>query len=278
MEFTTGAILRHITHTDLSTAAHKLATLILDGIAWKDGYNGLPHGTAAFTLTELAERMKISRQHLHTLLDELAASSLRLIRRRTRGRLAAWFFRFGCCDRARDHRKMSTTDDTSPYIEDSNKNVFFGTIMLNRSQASPPDRWLELIRSAKATLPCRGTDSRHIWDRFREFNRRQGWDAVPAGYLLGFMRKWQQCFTSPPDVKTPPSVPSAPQKNVEAQALISAAPLSNRAFHENDLTRMIGLHAYHDRVKAAKVKFRCGEFQGKLIVHGMAVRAGEISR
>jgi hypothetical protein len=56
MELTTGAILRRITETPLSTAAHKLATIILDGIAWKDGYNGLERGTAAFTLAHLAEK------------------------------------------------------------------------------------------------------------------------------------------------------------------------------------------------------------------------------
>ena len=50
MTQTTGAILRRITETDLSVTAHKLATIILDGIAWKDGYNGLARGTAAFTL------------------------------------------------------------------------------------------------------------------------------------------------------------------------------------------------------------------------------------
>ena len=33
MELTTGAILRRITETPLSTSAHKLATIILDGIA-----------------------------------------------------------------------------------------------------------------------------------------------------------------------------------------------------------------------------------------------------
>jgi hypothetical protein len=64
MELTTGAILRRITETPLSTAAHKLATIILDGIAWKDGYNGLERGTAAFTLAHLAEKMGVSRQHL----------------------------------------------------------------------------------------------------------------------------------------------------------------------------------------------------------------------
>lgn len=50
MEPTTGLILRRITQTNLSVAAHKLATLILDAIAWKDGYNGLSRGTAAVAL------------------------------------------------------------------------------------------------------------------------------------------------------------------------------------------------------------------------------------
>ena len=35
----------------VGVSAHKLATIILDGIAWKDGYNGLVRGTAAFTPT-----------------------------------------------------------------------------------------------------------------------------------------------------------------------------------------------------------------------------------
>jgi hypothetical protein len=59
MEPTTGLILRRITQTDLSVSAHKLATIILDGIAWKEGYNGLSRGMAAFTLAGLAEKMAI---------------------------------------------------------------------------------------------------------------------------------------------------------------------------------------------------------------------------
>jgi hypothetical protein len=55
MNLTTGASLRRITEADLSAASHKLATIILDGIAWKDGYNGLERGTAAFTLAHLAD-------------------------------------------------------------------------------------------------------------------------------------------------------------------------------------------------------------------------------
>jgi len=95
MELTTGAILRRITETPLSTAAHKLATIILDGIAWKDGYNGLERGTAAFTLAHLAEKMGVSRQHLTALLVELAASGLALVRWKTNGKFAPWLFRFG---------------------------------------------------------------------------------------------------------------------------------------------------------------------------------------
>ena len=53
MELTTGAILRRITETRLSTAAHKLATIILDGIAWKDGKTG--ECGNAFALTSKAK-------------------------------------------------------------------------------------------------------------------------------------------------------------------------------------------------------------------------------
>lgn len=95
MELTTGGILRRITETPLSTAAHKLATIILDGIAWKDGYNGLERGTAAFTLVHLAEKMGVSRQHLTALLVELATSSLALVRWKPNGKFAPWLFRFG---------------------------------------------------------------------------------------------------------------------------------------------------------------------------------------
>ena len=76
MNMTTCAILRRITETDLSVSAHNLATIILDGIAWKNGYNGLERGTAAVTLAHLAEKMAVSRQHLTALLSELADSAL----------------------------------------------------------------------------------------------------------------------------------------------------------------------------------------------------------
>ena len=95
MNMTTGSILRRITETDLSVSAHKLATIILDGIAWKDGYNGLERGTAAFTLAHLAEKMHVSRQHLTALLSELADSALCLIRWKPNGKFAPWLFRFG---------------------------------------------------------------------------------------------------------------------------------------------------------------------------------------
>ena len=278
MELTTGAILRRITHTDLTCAAHKLATLILDGVAWKEGYNGLPHGTAAFTLSDLAERMEVSRQHLHSLLTELAASGLRLLRRRGKGRFAPWLFRFGCCDEPDPEDEVSTTADNSPYIRDSNKNVFHGTIMVNREMPETAARWLALIGMTKSALPCHTADNRHIWDRFREFNRRRGHEAVPAGYLLGFMRKWRgNCGEVRPGLShtTPRSISP---KERELQRLIAPAPFGNRYFHENDLKRAIGESCYDNRVEDLRSKFGCSRFQAQLAAHGMAVSAGTIRR
>ena len=278
MELTTGAILRRITNTDLSCAAHKLATLILDGIAWKEGYNGLSHGTAAFTLSDLAERMEVSRQHLHSLLTELAASGLRLLRRRGKGRFAPWLFRFGCCEEKDAVDEVSTTADISPYIRDSNKNVFHGTIMVDRERPETAAHWLALIGKAKTAMPCRTADARHIWERFREFNRRRGHEAVPAGYLLGFMRKWQgRCgeFRSDPPQQAVKAIAPAVK---ELQRLMAAAPFINRYFHEGDLKRAIGEHLYEERVEVLRAKFRCSRFQAQLAAHGMAVSAGTIQR
>ena len=98
MEPTTGLILRRITQTELSVSAHKLATVILDAIAWKEGYNGLPRGTAAFTLADLASKMGISRQYLTELLAELEASELELTREKPNGKFAPWLFRFTAFD------------------------------------------------------------------------------------------------------------------------------------------------------------------------------------
>ncbi len=278
MELTTGAILRRITHTNLSCAAHKLATVILDGVAWKEGYNGLPHGTAAFTLSDLAERMEISRQHLHSLLTELAASGLRLLRHRGKGRFAPWLFRFGCCDETDAVDEVSTTADISPYIRDSNKNVFHGTIIVDRQKPETAARWLALIGNAKAALPCRAADSRHIWERFREFNRRRGREAVPAGYLLGFMRKWRG---SGGEVRPEPSqetVQSAAPEASELQRLIAPAPFINRYFHESDLRRAIGSDRYEQQVADLCAKFGCSRLLAQLAAHGMAVSAGTIRR
>ena len=114
METTTGLILRRITQTDLSVSAHKLATLILDGIAWKEGYNGLTRGTAAFTLAALAEKMSVSRQHLSVLLSELETSDLRLARCKPHGKYAPWLFRFTAFDDAdAGYDSMSGRGDTS---------------------------------------------------------------------------------------------------------------------------------------------------------------------
>ena len=280
MTLTTGALLRRIIETPLSASAHKLATLILDGIAWKDGYNGLDHGTAAFTLAHLAEKMGVSRQHLSDLLSELAESNLAVTRWKPNGKYAPWIFRFGGPEQDLIAPDVASAEgDTSLYRESKNKTIFAGRIELGAVTNVYRTPWADMIKAAKAALPCWNVDTQAIWDRFVAFNKARGNAAVPAGFLLGFMRRWR---TSPGEVPrqiTPP----APEKPLDPRerellAQIKAAPSINRQFHASDLCRAIGQAAYDARVLEVIKRFACPKFTATLAVHGQAVLAGEISR
>jgi hypothetical protein len=280
MELTTGAILRRITETSLSTAAHKLATIILDGIAWKDGYNGLERGTAAFTLAHLAEKMGVSRQHLTALLVELAASSLALVRWKPNGKFAPWLFRFGGHDNTDAQPDVvSASDDTSLSRDSKNKTIFAGRIEIADGTNVYLTPWADLIRVAKASLACWNVDTQVIWERFLAFNRARGNAAVPAGFLLGFMRKWR---ISPRAIDH--SSPEVTQKWVigpkghELHRLIAAAPSLNREFHAADLIRVIGRVSYDKQIIEMVQTFGCPKFSAMLAVHGKAIIAGKIQR
>jgi hypothetical protein len=281
MELTTGAILRRITETPLSTSAHKLATIILDGIAWKDGYNGLERGTAAFTLGSLADKMGVSRQHLTTLLVELAASSLALVRWKPNGKFAPWLFRFGGSEEVDSSPYVvSASGDISLSRKSKNKTVFAGRIEIADGTNVYRTPWADLIKAAKASLACWNVDTQVIWDRFLAFNRSRGNAAVPAGFLLGFMRRWR---TGPSTVPPTPSeaVDSLSPRDPKLQELleqIRAAPSSNRQFHASDLRRIIGQTGYDARVSDVIRQFGCPRFAATLAVHGSAVLAGEITR
>ncbi|MDP3196239.1 hypothetical protein [Tabrizicola sp.] len=280
MELTTGAILRRITETPLSTSAHKLATIILDGIAWKDGYNGLVRGTAAFTLAHLAEKMGVSRQHLTALLVELAASGLALVRWKPNGKYAPWLFSFG---RHKDADAppdvVSAAGDTSLSRESKNKTIFAGRIEIDAGTNVYRTPWAGLIKAAKASLACWNVDTQVIWERFLAFNRARGNTAVPAGFLLGFMRRWR---TSPDAVAKPNVLAvlkrSSTPEELELHRLIAAAPSKNWQFHASDLFKLIGPTAYDARVIEVAREFRCPKFAAILAVHGEAVLAGEIPR
>jgi hypothetical protein len=280
MELTTGAILRRITETPLSTAAHKLATIILDGIAWKDGYNGLERGTAAFTLAHLAEKMGVSRQHLTALLVELAASNLALVRWKPNGKFAPWLFRFGGhedADLLPD--VVSTSGDTSLSRDAKNKTIFAGRIEIGASTNVYRTPWADLIKAAKVSLACWSVDTQAIWDRFLTFNRSRGNAVVPAGFLLGFMRRWRTSLGAAGHPQ-----PEAAQMRVmrpkeqELHLLIAAAPSKNRAFHERELLRLIGQDVYRARVSDTARYFGCPIFTAILAVHGQAVIAKAIEK
>lgn len=280
MEPTTGLILRRITQTDLSVSAHKLATFILDRISWKEGYNGLPHGTAAFTLSALAEKIGVSRQYLSVLLNELETSELQLVRHKPHGKYAPWLFRFSAFDSDEGPRDvMSGGGDTSLYKENTNKTIFSGQININDKSNVFRTCWAELIKAAKTALPCWNVDTQVIWERFLAFNRARGNDHVPAGFLLGFMRRWRK---SPGEVprQITPAVPEKllDPREQELLAQIAAAPSVNRRFHASDLCRAIGQVAYDARVLDVIKRFACPKFTATLAVHGQAIMAGEISR
>jgi hypothetical protein len=274
MEPTTGLILRRITQTELSVSAHKLATLILDGIAWKDGYNGLPRGTAAFTLAALAAKMGVSRQYLFVLLAELESSELRLERHKPNGKFAPWLFRFAGIGGEPD---ASGSGDTSLSMKEYHKTIFTGRITIDEGSPAFRHRWSALIQAAKAALPCWDIDPRHIWERFIAFNLSRGNTEVPAGYLLGFMRKWRTSARSVPTEAGQQGEPVSPEKGAFL-ALTNAAPLANRHFHAADLISKIGVQSYEGRVAAVIRQFGCQRFAATLAVHGQAVRTGEIGR
>lgn len=279
MELTTGSLLRRITETDLSVSAHKLATIILDGIAWKDGYNGLPRGTAAFTLAALAERMGVSRQYLSNLLGELASSPLQLERRKPHGKYAPWLFRFGEKNLKLPEDVVSSGGDTSLFREESHKTIFSGEIEIGETRCVFQTRWAMLIKAAKSALPCWNVDTQVIWERFIAFNRQRGNASVPAGYLLGFMRRWRSAPTAVLEQRSVPekAIPVDPLQ-AELVALIGAAPIKNRQFHEADLCRLIGQAAYEARVHEVVTQFGCPMFAATLAVHGRAVMDAEILR
>jgi hypothetical protein len=279
MTLTTGALLRRIIATPLSASAHKLATLILDGIAWKDGYNGLDHGTAAFTLTHLAEKMGLSRQHLSDLLSELAESNLALTRWKPNGKYAPWIFRFGGAEEELIAPDVaSAAGDTSLYRDSKNKTIFAGRIELGAVTNVYRTPWADMIKAAKAALPCWNVDTQAIWDRFVAFNKARGNAAVPAGFLLGFMRKWRtqpgQSTRTRTDHKPTPGLAPVPQ---ELHRLIRGAPGHNRHFHGSDLIRLIGQAAYDARVTEIMRRFGCPKFTATMAVHGRAVMIREIS-
>ncbi|MDZ4096690.1 MAG: hypothetical protein U1D35_17465 [Paracoccaceae bacterium] len=280
MEPTTGLILRRITQTELSVSAHKLATIVLDGIAWKEGYNGLSHGTAAFTLSALAEKMGVSRQYLTVLLTELEASQLQLTRQKPNGKYAPWLFRFTAFDEEDEiEDDASGRDDTSLSIKDYNKTIFSGHININAVSNVFQTCWADLIKAAKTVLPCWNVDTQVIWDRFLAFNRARGNEKVPAGFLLGFMRRWRTApgtAAQPKKAPTPQRTPDPKERELLDQ--IKAAPSSNRQFHASDLCRLIGQAAYDARVLDVIWQFGCPRFTATLAVHGRAVLAGEITR
>jgi hypothetical protein len=214
------------------------------------------------------------------LLLELAESALTLVRWKPNGKFAPWLFRFGGSeDEEISPDVVSATGDTSLYRDSKNRNIFTGRIEIDAQSNVYQTPWAEMIKAAKSSLSCWNVDTQAIWDRFVAFNKARGNSAVPAGFLLGFMRKWRSSASA----GTRSSADANPRRVLdtaekELHHLIKVAPSKNREFHASDLCRLIGQTAYDVRVLDIVRQFGCPNFAAILAVHGMAVLAGEISR
>lgn len=174
---------------------------------------------------------------------------------------------------------MSSPGDTSLSRESKNKTIFAGRIEIADGTNVYRTPWAHMIKAAKVSLACWNVDTQVIWERFLAFNRARGNAAVPAGFLLGFMRRWR---TSPdaaakPNLRAVPARSSTPEE-LELHRIIAAAPSMNWQFHASDLCRLIGQAAYDARVLDIVRHFGCPRFAATLAVHGRAVLAGEISQ
>lgn len=114
----------------------------------------------------------------------------------------------------------------------------------------------DLIKYAKTALPCRNVDTQVIWDTFRAINRARGDEQVPAGYLLGFMRRLRSA-----------GAPSTPQPKLganeeKAAALMRFANVKNWRFHERDLEWRIGSEAYVERFSLMQARLGLNRFFG----------------
>ena len=173
----------------------------------------------------------------------------------------------------------SGTGDTSLSREKDNKTMFSGQITISAGSNVFRTCWAELIKAAKRALPCWNVDTQVIWDRFLAFNQARGNNKVPAGYLLGFMRRWRN---SPGTADRPEEAPThqraSDPRERELHDQIKAAPSGNRQFHASDLCQLIGQAAYDARVVDVIRQFGCPRFTASLVVHGRAVLVGEIRR
>jgi hypothetical protein len=224
--------------------------------------------------------MGMSRRHLTPLLAELAESALALVRWKPNGKFAPWLFRFGGAEeKAVLPDVVSATGDTSLSRESKNKTIFAGRIEIGARANVYHTPWAEMIKAAKSSLACWNVDAQAIWDRFVVFNKVRGNAVVPAGFLLGFIRKWRTSEGAGARSEAEAGLQRARDpKELKLHRLITAAPTKNREFHASDLCRLIGQTAYDARVLEVVGQFGCPWFAATLAVHGQAAMAGEIAR
>lgn len=124
-------------------------------------------------------------------------------------------------------------------------------------------------------------DTQFLWNGFYGLNRHNGHDSVPLRVLIVFLSKHpkqKRAFAARPVPELAVALLARPIGLNERRVIKMArpAPFENRHFRQSDLQRRISSDAYEARVSALMERCQANWFAAELVVHGEAVRRGEI--
>jgi hypothetical protein len=113
-----------------------------------------------------------------------------------------------------------------------------------------------MIKAAKTSLACWHVDTQAIWDRFVAFNKARGNSAVPAGFLLGFMRKWRS------------------SAGAGTKSIADADPRRVRDPAEQELRQLLGKHHFALACRTVKLKDLLGQVHAddRYFLHSQILR------
>lgn len=311
--FNSGAAMHALCRVQgLSPAEFRIAAQLITLTEWSESNPFAARGEARIGVTRLAELAEITRQYCHRILGSLQDKIGLVVvgHSRANGSRTINGYRFAWLDAALApaaprHPEMtadaaiaakpSTGGDTLPRKDSFQEYISVDDeiSVQDDTTAFADNRVARTIAEAKKHLPgiCR-LDSTFLWRSFCQFNRKRGHARVPLRWLVGFLRKWRGGMVD----GAPEKRHGAEQTSVvadasarivrersdaaeisEADRIAQAAPWANNHFHERDLCAVIGRDAYQERIAQLTDKYSVTPWRARMIAHGEAIIARQIS-